>query len=208
MKVILLDFWGTLVQNGVWSPIKQVKNILNIKLPFSEYVVRMERAMMTQEFTSLREAFIAVFEEFEIGVDEIVLDELVGMWNKSWMLAMPFEETVEVLEKLKEEYTLVLVSNTDTFSISNVLEKFDLAKYFDHTFFSYKTGTIKTDKEFLKHVIEEIGADVEDCLFIGDSVQSDMKAAEQAGMKGMLLDRRGTREYEFKIASLREVAWN
>ena len=66
VKAILFDFWGTLVSNGVWSPIKQVKQKLDINMPFSEYVVRMERAMMTEKFPSLKKAFENVFLEFSI----------------------------------------------------------------------------------------------------------------------------------------------
>ena len=50
VKAIIFDFWGTLVENGVWSPIKQVKQILDIDVPFSEYVVRMEKAMIPALF--------------------------------------------------------------------------------------------------------------------------------------------------------------
>ena len=49
VKAILFDFWGTLMEQGVRSPIQHVKNALQIDLPFSEYVVRMERAMMTEQ---------------------------------------------------------------------------------------------------------------------------------------------------------------
>ncbi len=205
MKVILFDFWGTLVQNGVWSPIKQVKNILQIDLPFSDYVVRMERAMMTKPFASLREAFEAVCEEFEINAPEDVMEELIGMWNKSWMLAKPFYETVEVLQALKEKYTVVLVSNTDCISVKRVLEKFELEQHFHQMFLSCEVGMIKTDEAFLEHVLKEIGVEKEDCLLVGDSLQSDVKAAENAGIKAMLVDRRGTREYSQKIKSLWEL---
>ena len=99
-KVIIFDFWGTLVENGVWSPIKQVKTMLQITLPFSEYVVRMEKAMMTKEFPDLKEAFKAVAAEFNIDAPEDVLDEIVGMWNKSWLLAKPYEEVEKELQKL------------------------------------------------------------------------------------------------------------
>ena len=73
VKAILFDFWGTLVENGVWSPIKQVKRIINIHTPFSEYVVRMEKAMMTQKFSSLKDAFESVCKEFgvECGKEQI-----------------------------------------------------------------------------------------------------------------------------------------
>ena len=84
-KAILFDFWGTLVENGVWSPIKQVRNILEIKLPFPEYVVRMEKAMMTSKFNNLKEAFENVCKEFNLEINNDKIDSLVGMWNKSWM---------------------------------------------------------------------------------------------------------------------------
>ncbi|MBT5924546.1 HAD family hydrolase [Candidatus Woesearchaeota archaeon] len=159
-KVILFDFWGTLVENGVWSPIKQVRNMLQIRLPFPEYVVRMERAMMTEKFSSLKEAFESVCKEFSIEPNKERIEALVGMWNSSWMLAQPYQEVKDTLTKLKEKYSLVLISNTDSFSIENVLDKFELRDFFDTIFLSYKVGMIKTDSNFLKHEIIELAHNV------------------------------------------------
>src|SRR3989344_2881891 len=116
VKAIIFDFWGTLVENGVWSPIKQVQQILNLDLSFSDYVSRMELAMMTKKFDSLKEAFQAVCEEFAVSCTEEKMEQLIGTWNKSWMLAKPYEEVQEELDNLKKEYKLILVSNTDNLS--------------------------------------------------------------------------------------------
>ena len=205
VKAILFDFWGTLVENGVRSPIKQVKNILNIRIPFSEYVIRMEKVMMTKKYDSLRDAFIAVGKEFDIKCPDFILDELVGMWNKSWMLAEPYDETEDYLTQLQENYKLILVSNTDNVSVVNVLEKYSLDKYFEKKYLSFEMGIIKTDPDFLKKVLEENELNPEDCLFVGDSILSDMKAAEAIGMKAVLIDRRGTRDYEPKVKDLRDI---
>ncbi|PIN76500.1 hypothetical protein COV17_02255 [Candidatus Woesearchaeota archaeon CG10_big_fil_rev_8_21_14_0_10_36_11] len=205
IKVILFDFWGTLVENGVWSPIKQVRNILQIQLPFPEYVVRMERAMMTKKFSSLKNAFESVCTEFNIEPNPEQIETLVGMWNSSWMLAQPYEETKETLAKLKEKFTLVLVSNTDSVSITNVLEKFGLQDFFSTIFLSCDIGMIKTDKNFLKHVLTTLNVSVEDSVMIGDSIQSDMVPAQQMGMKTVLIDRRKTREYPYKIHNLNQL---
>jgi HAD superfamily hydrolase (TIGR01549 family) len=204
-KVILFDFWGTLVENGVWSPIKQVQDLLDIRMPFSAYVVRMERAMMSQEFDSLKEAFVAVCEEFNIEAKEHSIEKLVGMWNKSWMLAKPYSETIEELKKLQENYRVVLISNTDSFSITQVMEKFNLSELFEKKFLSYQLGLLKTDSAFLEKVVKELKVGKEDCILIGDSIQSDIKAADQAGIKSILIDRRNSREYSPKITSLKEV---
>lgn len=205
-KVILFDFWGTLVENGVWSPIKQVRNILGIKLPFSEYVIRMEKAMMTKRHSTLREAFEAVCEEFSIPVDDYKIEKLVGLWNKSWMLAHPYDEAKEVLEKLKNNgYKLVLVSNTDPFSIENVLDKFALKEFFDQTFLSYEVGQIKSDPEFLRQILKKLHVEKENCVMVGDSIQSDIIPAKRQDIKAILVDRRNTRDYHPKIKNLQEL---
>ncbi|MEK6938631.1 MAG: HAD family hydrolase [Nanoarchaeota archaeon] len=205
VKVILFDFWGTLVENGVWSPCKQVKNILQIDLPFSDYITRMERVMMTSKFFELKDAFLAVANEFKVRMTPHQLELLIGMWNKSWMLAQPYKEVKEVLEKLKKEHTLVLVSNTDCFSEIRVLEKFGLLKYFDKTFYSYEMGLLKTDKRFFDQVLFELNVTLEDCVLVGDSLQSDIQAAKQANIKAILIDRKNLREFSPKIASLTEL---
>ena len=205
VKVILFDFWGTLVENGVWSPIKQVRRILELRMSFPEYVVRMERAMMTTKVDSLRDAFIKVCEEFEIEPTDQKIEELVGMWNKNWMLAHPYPETVKVLERLQEKYILILISNTDPISVQNAIDKFGLQRFFKKMFFSCDVGLIKTDKEFLPNVISNIGISVNECVLVGDSVQSDIVAAQKAEVKSILVDRKGTRDYLPKIRSLEEL---
>ncbi|MBS3126746.1 HAD family hydrolase [Candidatus Woesearchaeota archaeon] len=205
VKAILFDFWGTLVENGVWSPLKQVKTILNIRLPFPEYVVRLERAMMTRPFGALKDAFHSVCNEFNINCDQVTIEELIGMWNKSWMLAKPYEETEEVLTKLKKEYKLILVSNTDNIGVDKVLEKYNLRRFFDHIFLSYDVGLLKTDPSFFKKVLEESKIRAGECMMVGDSIQSDILAAEQVGMRAILVDRKNSREHQPKISNLREI---
>lgn len=204
-KAVLFDFWGTLVENGVWSPIKQVRNILNVKMPFSEYVVRMEKAMMTDKFNSLREAFENVCKEFNVEATDKLLEDLIGIWNKSWMLAKPYDETIEVLKKLRENHQVILVSNTDCFSVSKVMQKFSLEELFDKVYLSCELKMIKTDKNFLQTVLADLNLRAEDCVLVGDSIQSDIIAAKRIGIKGILIDRRDTRDYSTKIKDLNEV---
>ena len=205
VKAILFDFWGTLVEQGVRSPIKQLKNALQVNLPFSEYVVRMERAMMTEKYPTLKDAFTAVFREFNVPLHQEILEQLVGMWNKNWMLAFPYEETESILKKLQENYSLILISNADNFSVKNVLEKFSLEQYFDKIYLSYQTHLIKTDKNFLKLVLDENHLTPKDCVLIGDSIQSDMMAAKRLEIKGVLIDRRNSRDFDIKINNLNEL---
>ncbi len=204
-KVIIFDFWGTLAENGVWSPIKQVRNVLGLRVPFSEYVITMEKAMMIQKHETLGAAFDNVCATFNVQCDEEKRNRLIGLWNKNWMLAEPYAETKEILEKLREEFTLVLVSNTDQFSISSVLDKFNLNDLFHHKFLSYDVGMIKSDPNFFEKVVSELGVSKGDCVMVGDSIQSDIISAKAAGLSAVLVDRRNSRDYHPKIQSLNEL---
>ncbi|MBI2573311.1 HAD family hydrolase [Candidatus Woesearchaeota archaeon] len=205
-NVILFDFWGTLVETGVWSPTKQVRNILHIEIPFHEFVVRFEKAMMTKNIPTLKDGFDEVFKEFNVEPHQRKMDDLIGMWNKSWMLARPYPELQEVLEELSQKYTLVLFSNTDPFSVKNVLEKYNLRKYFKHIFLSCEMGKIKTEEGFIGHILDQIKSDATKAVLVGDSIESDMVTAQRANVRSILVDRSQNREYTAKIASLKDLA--
>ncbi|MEK6950984.1 MAG: HAD family hydrolase [Nanoarchaeota archaeon] len=205
MKALLFDFWGTLVEQGVRSPLAQAQEILDLRLPFSEYVVRMEKAMMTKPFAELKEAFAAVCQEFGNTCSDEQLEQLVGLWNKSWMLAQPYEETLEVLQELKQRYRLILVSNTDNISVTRVLEKFQLSALFERKFLSFEVGLLKTDRSFFNQILDEVNLAMEDCIMVGDSMESDIMPAKKIGMKAVLIDRRNKRDFSPKVVNLREL---
>ena len=204
-KVLLFDLWGTLIETGIQSPTKQVQQTLRVNMPFSSYINIMEKAMMTTKFESLHDAFIATAQEFKIHPRQEMLEHLIGLWNKSWMLAQPYQDTEEMLAQLQKKYRLVLVSNTDCFSAPKVLEKYNLNKYFEKIFYSYELGLIKTNDQFMQTVLKQLNVSINDCVFIGDSLQSDMAVAQRIGMKHILMDRRNGRDFHPKITSLREL---
>ena len=205
VKAILFDFWGTLVETGVRSPLKQLKDILHIDLPFSDYVIRVERAMMTRSFSELREAFLAVAQEFDVPCAEEQLEQLIGMWNKSWMFARPYAEVRDVLQELQGKYLVILVSNTDSFSVPRVVEKWKLEPFFTAKYFSFETGLLKHDVELFQKIFADHQLLPQDCMMVGDSIESDMRAAQQAGMACVLIDPRNMREFQPKIKNLLQL---
>lgn len=207
VKLIIFDFWGTLVENGVFpSPVRQVKYILRIEEPFSEYIVKFEEVFMLKKYDDLYSAFEAVCGAFGIEPEKFILDRLVGMWNKHKLLAKPFRETVALLERLKMDgYKLALISNTDCFTTEEVLDKYDLKKYFDEIVFSYKVNLLKTDPKMYEMILEKLKVDKSDALVVGDSIETDVKGAKNAGIKAVLVDRGGRRGFDPKISNLDEL---
>jgi HAD superfamily hydrolase (TIGR01549 family) len=204
-KVIVFDFWGTLVDSGIRSPLKQVQQTMGIILPYGEFVGRAERAMMTTVFDNLTDAFQAVCTEFNIKSSPQLMDKLVGLWNKSWLLAKPYEETKDVLEKLKQSHKLVLISNTDQMAVNNVLTKFNLTPYFDEIILSCEMGNLKTDPEMYQYIFKKLNTTPGECIAVGDSIQTDIAAATNANVEAYLIDRRGKRDFPKKIANLKEI---
>ena len=207
MKLLLFDIWGTLIETGVKpSPSKQVRYFLRSREEFSQFVQKFEDTFMTKEHESLTAGFQEVVEDMSLRIPDFVYDKLVGMWNKSSILSKEYEDTFDALKKLKKKkYKLVLVANIDRFSWEQLKQKFELDKYFDGVYLSYETGKLKNDFDCVSGILEDFKVKPEEAMLIGDSIESDMKAAENAKIKGLLIDRNDRREYEPKIKSLEEI---
>lgn len=204
-KAILFDFWGTLVENGTYSPLRQSYAVLRPRMEFGEFAEAFEKAFMTKKFDEQAQGFTEVCEALGMPAKSFIIDKLIGLWNKNRMLAKLYPETIKVLEDLKKKgYKLCLVSNTDAL-IQQILERFDLTKYFDAFIFSYEIGTLKTDPAFYETALKELKVKKNDALVVGDSVETDILGAEKAGIKAVLVDRKNKREYKQKIQNLEEL---
>ncbi len=207
-QVIIFDFWGTLVENGVLTPLKQVKYALGLDdMPYAEFVVRLERAAMTSTASSIADMFEKIFREFGSKPLPNQMDYLVGLWNKNWLMAQVYPEVIKVLEELKNTSRLVLISNTDSISVKSVMEKFKLEKYFDLILLSCETGLLKNDAELYQKIFDGLHVSPADCLAVGDSIETDMEAARQANVDAVLIDRRNKRQFNPRIKDLQELVW-
>jgi 2-haloalkanoic acid dehalogenase type II len=204
MKAILFDFWGTLVENGTYSPLKQSFKILRLRMPYGEYVERFEKVLMTEKYPDQQSGFEAICDEFGIRPTDFLIDRLIGVWNKNKLLAKPFPETTETLKKLKAKYKIAIVSNAPHNSVHEILEKFEMKELFDEIIVSSDYGMLKTNGLF-GIALEKLGIDKKEAVMVGDSMQSDIAGAEKAGIRAILIDRKGRREYEDKIRTLDEL---
>ncbi len=207
IKAIFFDFWGTLVENGVFpSPVKQVKFFLRLgNLPFSDFIVRFEKAFMTKKVDNLGESFDNVIKEFGIRPPHFVIEKCVGMWNKNMLLAKTFNDTKEVLKELKKDYKLVLIANSDPFSVPAVIEKFGLEEFFDEIVYSYKEESLKSEGELYDIALKKLDLKKDEVIMLGDSIESDIESADKFGIRSVLVDRKDKREFSPKIVGLNQI---
>jgi putative hydrolase of the HAD superfamily len=205
-KAVLFDLWGTLVQQGAYSPLKQTYRLMRPRMHFGEFVERFERVAMTKPYDDQVAMFVDAFAALDLQPKDWLIEKLVGVWNKNKLLATPYPETLQALELLRSKgLKLGLVSNVPKLSVDGVLEKFGLDKFFDAVCFSFDSGYLKTDPELFDCVLEKLGVGKEDAVMVGDSLETDIAGAEKAGITAVLIDRKNTREYPNKIKSLTEI---
>lgn len=86
----------------------------------------------------------------------------------------------EVLQKLRAEYPMVLVSNFYG-NISVVLQEFGLDGIFSHIVESAVVGVRKPDPRIFSLGVEALGLRPEEVVVVGDSIDKDIIPAAKAG---------------------------
>lgn len=206
VKAVLFDFWGTLVENGTRSPTREAQKIMRARMHYRQFIVAFEDAFFTKKWTTQEEGFRSVFERLNIRPHPIAVEKLVGLWNKNKLLATLYPDTLEVLQTLKDKgYKLGLLSNTDNFSVDFVLDKFKLRDMFDVVVLSYDVGLLKNNPKMFEMALEKLDIKPADAIMVGDSLETDIPGAKAAGVEAILVDRRGMREYQPKVAALKEI---
>lgn len=121
-------------------------------------------------------------KEFPGKVSE---EELLKAWN-AMLMGMP-EHRIDFLLEIAEDYNVYLLSNTNSIHMRQIEDELiksdldDLKSYFDEAFLSFEIGKRKPDVSTFEWVINELGIDPEETIFIDDSAQH-VNGAKQAGL--------------------------
>jgi len=103
----------------------------------------------------------------------------------------PCDDAVPALEALRAGgVRLAVVSNWDG-RLRRILEEHGLRPYFDAVVISAEVGWRKPHPEIFRRALAEAGAAPGEALHVGDSVGDDVDGARAAGIRPVLLDRRG-----------------
>ena len=122
-----------------------------------------------------------------------------------------YEDTFEVLEYLKEKYTLLLMTNGSP-SLQNTKLAItpQISPYFDHILISGAFGKGKPDTSIFKHALELVSASKDEVLMIGDNLMTDILGASQTGIQSVWINRENKPPSNhvsptYTIESLREL---
>jgi putative hydrolase of the HAD superfamily len=117
----------------------------------------------------------ALYEMIGIRYSE---DEFKALWNNTFR---ENTEMAELLQKLKGQRPLYLLSNTNESHWQYLEETYNVSRHFEQLILSYKVGFVKPHKEIYEHVLALSGLGANHCLFIDDLPQN-IAAGSELGM--------------------------
>lgn len=96
----------------------------------------------------------------------------------------------EFLERIKER-PKSLVTNGIAYIQRQRLKDTGIEKYFENIFISSEIGANKPQKKLFDHILSSIGREKDECIMIGDSRESDIQGAVNAGMESIYINFKG-----------------
>jgi len=119
-----------------------------------------------------------------------------------------FPKAHETLGYLKEKYSLHLISNGFKESTELKVSNNGLNEYFENVVISEVVGFNKPDKAIFNHALNLANAGISESIMIGDSLEADVRGAQDYGMKAIYFNpekKEKPEDVEQEIACLSEL---
>ncbi len=150
-------------------------------------MTKVKRNSMTHE-----DAFRALLKRYPSDKPYVRSECLAYYYAHIRDFAVPFPETIEIIQKLKAHgLKMAIVTNITPELLEHQKKKVQalgIATLFDAIVFSAELGVHKPDRRIFDHTASLLGVPNEDCLFVGDDPESDVAGALAAGMEAVWLD--------------------
>jgi len=150
-----------------------------------------------------------MLEEAGIEASEKLVMGMLGKMQQLKMKLVLFDDVAPALNDLKGRgLVLGLISNVDH-DITAMLNELGLPSWLDIVVTSLDSGFNKPRPEIFQEALKRAGVQPSEAVYVGDQYQVDCVGANQAGIRGILLDRHGYFEEINdcpRIRSLNEVA--
>lgn len=203
-RAVFLDALGTLLElqppwtllrDRVPAEIPDERLMAALRAEMSYYREHAHEGRDDASLAELRDRCAAIVSG-ELGY-EITVDELVESIRFS-----AYPDVAPALGALRDRgLRLIAVSNWDC-SLPRVLERCDLEGLLDGTVTSAEAGARKPDPAIFAAALELAGCGPDEAVHVGDTAEEDVAGARAAGIRPLLIDRRGTGG---DISSLEEI---
>lgn len=210
VETITIDLWGTLLFDGPTSDNRYKKRRLTdfeallaaaglpataaaLDRAYDELGTYLGRIWATHRDVPVDDHVRAILAAVDPGlprqVPPALMTALIAAYARPILIVPPAVDdgALAALEALNGAgYTLALVSNimrTPGATLRQLLERFRLLAYFQHTTFSDEVGIRKPAPEIFALTLRAVGGDPGTAVHVGDDAILDVRGARAAGMR-------------------------
>lgn len=164
----------------------------------AEYIIEKNTNIKAEEFLEQRKEVNDIFLDAMRG--KYTEDEYIEALLKSanWdvnkeiikksirqNLDTKVDGTMKIIEKLKERYNLILLSDHIKEWVDYIIETNKELEIFEHKYFSYEYGKLKTDEGTFNYVLDTEKIKPSETIFIDDS-KDNVEIAKQSEIHGIV----------------------
>ncbi|MEK5216045.1 HAD family hydrolase [Psychrobacillus sp. FSL H8-0487] len=189
IKAVLFDLDGTLLNRDESLKLfadKQYDRFSHLIGPITKdvYTARLIQ-LDSRGYVWKDKVYSQLAEEF--GITKITWQELLEDYLSEFKYCcVPFDNLLLMLEKLKERKMLIgmITNGFGQFQMDNIMA-LGIEDYFQTILISEWEDVKKPDPQIFLRVADKLGLQPNECVFIGDHPDNDMRAAKHVGMKGI-----------------------
>nr|AQS32399.1 hypothetical protein [uncultured archaeon] len=180
IKTILCDLGNVIV---FFNEDKLIKGLAEFSNKDEKYVHRFfNRSIARSGFDKGKISAEQFFRHFKTNLN---LKLNFSQFKKIWCSCFsPNKEMEELLKKLKKNYNLVLLSNTDEMHFTYIKNNYPILDIFDDLILSYKVGYKKPSPLIYLYALKKTGRFPSHILYI-DDIKEYVRAAKLFGIKSI-----------------------
>jgi len=182
LKDALTRLTGSLAKRGIRPEYEQFKNA------YREAALRFIKQAHKQEKETHNRFWISAALKtlgYDIEPDDPRISPAIDAYFSTFLdFCHPITGTLEMLETLKGEYRLGLLSNfTHAPAAEKIIDHMGLRSFFDVVLISGQIGYRKPHPIVFRRLIEALSVDAGEALYVGDDSEADINGALRAGIQ-------------------------
>ena len=172
-KAIIFDLGAVILNINYQNTIDEFT-----KLGVNNAATLYSKKVQTNLFNQIETGMISS-DEFLKALQKETKNANINQVEKAWnamLLDLP-EERIQLIEKLKNNYSIYLLSNTNAIHIDAIKKQLGKRKWlafcklFDKMYLSHELGLRKPDVKIFEYILNEQKLKAEEVFFIDDSPQ-------------------------------------
>jgi putative hydrolase of the HAD superfamily len=178
IEVILFDLGGVLIELGQeplpssWLPGNRNYHLADWLA--SETAISFEKGQIdVHSFAKKLKSDLAI-DVAENTIIQHISDWPIGL----------FPGAHELLDNLKGNFRLFVLSNTNELHWSRITDEFGIDNYVEHIFASHQLGMVKPELAIFQHVIDALQVEPREILFLDDNLDN-IEASQKLGISGV-----------------------